>query len=202
MMLGLDKGGYYHSMFLKGRPELAAHIPRVKIKGKSKRNALATAAAGMDDPSRNNHGPDALPLVPCSAPVTTNPSTVMSNNNESSSSSMRAAIPPADTSAGIGLLCSLGLSANSSLSSLSANLRSQELLSLSSRSLPSSSQLPPVLPNRSAAENTALLQLLLRPETTAGLSITSLAAAHYHGMLNGNHPGWQQPRQPDADDRV
>jgi HSF-type DNA-binding len=34
MSQGPDKGGYYHELFLRGRPDLAARITRQKFKGK------------------------------------------------------------------------------------------------------------------------------------------------------------------------
>lgn len=33
LTVGLDKGGYYHELFLRGRPDLVARIQRVKVKG-------------------------------------------------------------------------------------------------------------------------------------------------------------------------
>jgi hypothetical protein len=201
-------------MFLKDRPELASQIPREKVnKTGAKSQAQRAPTAGVQESTDINQSREAAQLVSQSFPIMASPSFVASNLSPMSRAHVASPPPIVNSTSNLGLLSSLVLSPNTTtaLSNLCASRIGQELLALLVQPAPQIPQLPnaaipPVnrlpagLLQRSAPENAALLELLLRSEGTGSSinenSILSAAEAHFRNLLSNNNAPWTQPRQP------
>jgi hypothetical protein len=201
-------------MFLRDRPELASQIPREKVnKTGTKSQALRAPVAGVQNSNETSHERETAQLVSQLFPMFASPSFVASNLSPMSRAPVSSPPPIANATSNLGLLSSLMLSPNTTtaLSNLCASRIGQELLSLLSQPtpqlphlanavIPSVNRIPVGLLRRSAPDNAALLELLLRSEGTDTNinenSILSAAEAHFRNLLNNNNNAqWPHPRQ-------
>lgn len=75
---GLDKGGYWHEYFLRGKPELLEKVERIKIKGTKVR------AATNPDSEPNFYMMTTMPPVSANSSIIAAPSELLSNDTSNS----------------------------------------------------------------------------------------------------------------------